>query len=63
MVFWPDISSIAATDRGPNFCELFRGWTESEAFWQRQLAVLKSDIAKGIADLEDGLKEVNSRKW
>ena len=34
--------------------ELFRWWTESDAFRQRQLAALKRDIAGGLADLDDG---------
>ena len=34
--------------------ELFRWWTESDAFRQRQLAALKGDIASGIDDLENG---------
>ena len=34
--------------------ELFRWWTGSDAFRQRQLAALKRDIASGIDDLENG---------
>jgi hypothetical protein len=34
--------------------ELFRWWTESGVFRQRQLAALKRDIAAGIDDLESG---------
>ncbi|HXI73086.1 MAG TPA: hypothetical protein VNN22_22330 [Verrucomicrobiae bacterium] len=34
--------------------ELFRWWTGSDAFRQRQLAALKSDIASGIDDLNNG---------
>ena len=34
--------------------ELFRWWTASDAFRQRQLAALKGDIAKGIDDLNAG---------
>jgi len=34
--------------------ELFRWWTESDAFRQRQLAALKRDIATGLADLDNG---------
>ena len=34
--------------------ELFRWWTASDAFRQRQLAALKNDIASGIDDLNNG---------
>jgi len=34
--------------------QLFRWWTESDAFRKRQLAALKGDIAGGIDDLENG---------
>lgn len=34
--------------------ELFRWWTESDAFRKRQLEALKGDIAGGMDDLEDG---------
>ncbi|HEX4351151.1 MAG TPA: hypothetical protein VH251_12225 [Verrucomicrobiae bacterium] len=34
--------------------ELFRWWTESVAFKERQLAALKRDIAAGVEDLENG---------
>ena len=34
--------------------ELFRWWTESDAFRQRQLAALKRDIAIGIEQLDSG---------
>jgi hypothetical protein len=34
--------------------ELFRWWTESDAFRQRHLAALKQDIAIGIDDLDNG---------
>lgn len=45
----------AAAALGPDEqFELFRWWTESGVFRQRQLAALKSDIATGIADLENG---------
>jgi len=45
----------AAAELGPDEqYELFRWWTESDAFRQRQLAALKSDIASGIADLSTG---------
>ena len=33
---------------------LFRWWVESDAFKQRQLAVLKRDLAIGIDDLDSG---------
>lgn len=45
--------AAAALDPDEQF-ELFRWWTESGAFRQRQLAALKRDIAVGIADLESG---------
>jgi len=45
----------AAAGLGPDEqYELFRWWTGSDAFRQRQLAALKGDIASGIADLENG---------
>ena len=34
--------------------ELFRWWTESDAFKQRQLFALKCEITSGLDDLEDG---------
>ena len=34
--------------------ELFRWWVESPEFKQGQLAALKRDIARGIADLDEG---------
>lgn len=34
--------------------ELFRWWTESGVFRQRQLAALRRDIATGISDLDNG---------
>lgn len=34
--------------------ELFRWWVESDAFKQRQLAVLKRDLATGIEQLDRG---------
>jgi len=40
--------------------ELFRWWTESDTFRQRQLAALKGDIARGIDDLENGRYQVYS---
>ena len=46
---------LAAGELGPDEqYELFRWWTESDAFRQRQLATLKGDIASGIADLNNG---------
>ncbi len=33
--------------------ELFRWWTESGVFRQRQLAALQRDLATGISDLEN----------
>jgi hypothetical protein len=45
----------AASELGPDEqYELFRWWTGSDAFRQRQLAALKRDIAIGIEQLEDG---------
>jgi hypothetical protein len=45
----------AAAELGPDEqYELFRWWTESDAFRQRQLAALKVDIASGVADLDAG---------
>ena len=45
----------AATELGPDEqYELFRWWTGSDAFRQRQLAALKRDIAAGIASLDNG---------
>ena len=44
---------LAAAKLGPEEqYELFRWWTESDAFRQRQLAALKKDVARGIDDLE-----------
>jgi hypothetical protein len=34
--------------------ELFRWWTGSDAFRQRQLAALKYDITSGLDDLDGG---------
>jgi hypothetical protein len=34
--------------------ELFRWWTATDAFRQRQFAALKFDIASGLDDLDDG---------
>lgn len=34
--------------------ELFRWWTESDAFRQRQLAALKFEITSGLDDLNAG---------
>jgi len=45
--------AAAALDADEQF-ELFRWWTESGAFRQRQLAALQRDIATGISDLENG---------
>ena len=46
---------LAAAELGPDEqYELFRWWTESDAFRQRQLVALKRDVASGIADLENG---------
>ena len=46
---------LAAAELGPDEqYELFRWWTESDAFRQRQLAALKRDIAIGIEQLDSG---------
>lgn len=46
---------LAAAELGPDEqYELFRWWTESDAFRQRQLAALKYQITSGIDDLNDG---------
>jgi hypothetical protein len=42
--------------------ELFRWWTESDAFRQRQLAALKRDIAIGIEQLESGRYQTYSEE-
>ncbi|HSH92989.1 MAG TPA: hypothetical protein VK968_02510 [Roseimicrobium sp.] len=40
--------------------ELFRWWTESDSFKQRQLASLRQDIAFGIQQLQQGHYQVFS---
>ncbi len=46
---------LAAAELGPDEqYELFRWWTGSDAFRQRQLAALKNDIAVGITSLDNG---------
>ena len=46
---------LAAAELNPDEqYELFRWWTESNAFKQRQLFALKCEIMSGLADLEDG---------
>ena len=40
--------------------ELFRWWTESDAFRQRQFAALKRDTATGLADLDNGRYQTHS---
>ena len=46
---------LAAAELDPDEqFELFRWWTESDAFRQRQLAALKRDIAIGIEQLDSG---------
>lgn len=42
--------------------ELFRWWTGSDAFRQRQLAALRRDIAVGLDDLNDGRYQTYSNK-
>jgi len=45
----------AAAELGPDEqYELFRWWTGSDAFRQRQLAALKGEITRGIEDLDGG---------
>ena len=41
--------------------ELFRWWTESDVFRQRQLAALKRDLAAGIDDLDHGRYQTYSQ--
>jgi hypothetical protein len=46
---------LAAADLSPDEqYELFRWWTESGGFRQRQLAALQREIAAGIDDLDNG---------
>jgi hypothetical protein len=46
---------LAAAELGPDEqYELFRWWTGSDAFRQRQLNALKYQITSGIDDLNDG---------
>ena len=46
---------LAAAELGPDEqYELFRWWTGSAAFRQRQLAALKGDLAGGLDDLDAG---------
>ena len=46
---------LAAAELGPDEqYELFRWWTESDAFKQRQLFALQCEITSGLDDLEDG---------
>ena len=46
---------LAAAELNPDEqFELFRWWTESDGFRQRQLAALQRDIAAGIDDLKNG---------
>lgn len=46
---------LAAAELGPDEqYELFRWWTGSDTFRQRQLAALKRDIAAGVASLDGG---------
>ncbi len=46
---------LAAAELGPDEqYELFRWWTDSDAFRKRQLAALKNDIASGLDDLKAG---------
>jgi hypothetical protein len=53
----------AAAELGPDEqYELFRWWTESEAFRQRQLTTLKYQITSGIDDLNDGRYQIYDDK-
>jgi hypothetical protein len=46
---------LAAAELGPDEqYELFRWWTASDAFRQRQLTALKNAIVRGIDDLNAG---------
>ena len=56
-----DKIKLAAAELGPDEqFELFRWWTESDGFRQRQLAALKRDIAAGIDDLGNGRYRIYS---
>ena len=48
------IKAAAAKLNPDEQVELFRWWVESDTFKQRQLAVLKREIALGVDDLERG---------
>jgi hypothetical protein len=44
---------LAAAELGPDeHYELFRWWTESDAFRKRQLTALQKDITSGLDDLK-----------
>ena len=42
--------------------ELFRWWTESDAFRERQMVALRGEIAGGLDDLDDGRYQTYSEK-
>ena len=49
-----EIKAAAAALNPEEQVELFRWWTQSETFKERQFAALKRDIAVGIEQLEQG---------
>lgn len=53
----------AAADLDPDEqYELFRWWTDSGAFRERQLSALKRDIAAGLEDLDNGRYQAYSER-
>ena len=52
------IKQVAAELSSDEQYELFRWWTESDAFRRRQLSALKEDISKGLDDLKAGRFQV-----
>ena len=55
-----EIKAAAAGLSPDEQAELFRWWIESDAFKQRQLARLKSDLAVGLEQLEHGIYQTYS---
>jgi hypothetical protein len=49
-----EIKAAAAALKPDEQVELFRWWTQSDAFRARQLAALKRELALGIEPLEHG---------
>jgi hypothetical protein len=49
-----EIKAAAAALNAEEQVELFRWWTQSDAFKVRQLAALKRELALGIEQLEHG---------